>query len=116
VIQNRLDQGMRLQMDSTAQYGSGELDEGSVSTSEEAQFDENAWNTYAIDGLPVGPIANPGDQAIDAAIHPAEGDWLFFVTVNLDTGETVFTSNDADHEAAKQQWIQWCQDNPDSGC
>ena len=44
-------------------------------------------------GLPIGPIANPGDVAIDAAMHPADGDWLYFVTVNLDTGETVFTSN-----------------------
>lgn len=116
VIQNRLDQGMKLQMDSTSQYGYGELHEGSVSTSGEAQFDDNAWNTYVVDGLPAGPISNPGDQAIDAAINPAEGDWLFFVTVNLDTGETVFTSNADDHEGARQQWIQWCQDNPDSGC
>ncbi|MFG6445678.1 endolytic transglycosylase MltG [Microbacterium sp. P07] len=116
VIQNRLDQGMQLQMDSTAQYGYGELHEGSASTSEDAQFDDNAWNTYVVPGLPVGPISNPGDQAIDAAIHPAEGSWLFFVTVNLDTGETVFTSTADDHEAAVEQWRGWCRDNPDSGC
>ncbi|MCK6065321.1 MULTISPECIES: endolytic transglycosylase MltG [Microbacterium] len=116
VIQNRLDQGMKLQMDSTAQYGYGELHAGSASTSDEAQFDDNPWNTYVIDGLPAGPIANPGDAAIDAAMHPADGPWLFFVTVNLDTGETVFTTTADEHEAARQQWISWCKDNPGKGC
>lgn len=116
VIQNRLDQGMKLQMDSTAQFGYGELHEGSASTSGEAQFDDNPWNTYVIDGLPAGPISNPGDLAIDAAMHPAEGPWLFFVTVNLDTGETVFTTNADEHQQAVDQWISWCRDHPDSGC
>jgi UPF0755 protein len=116
VIANRLEQGMQLQMDSTAQYGYGELHEGSASTSSEAQFDDNPWNTYVVPGLPVGPIANPGDLAIDAAMKPAEGPWLFFVTVNLNTGETVFTTNADDHQAAVDQWIQWCRENPDAGC
>ena len=67
-------------------------------------------------GLPVGPISNPGDTAIASAMNPAEGDWLYFVTVNLDTGETVFTTNNADHNRAVEQWRAWCRDNPDSGC
>lgn len=116
VIQNRLDQGMKLQMDSTAQYGYGELHDGTVSSSGEALTDDNPWNTYVIDGLPVGPIANPGDLAIDAAMHPEDGPWLYFVTVNLNTGETVFTTNYDDHLAAVEQWRQWCTDNPDAGC
>lgn len=116
VIQNRIEQGMKLQMDSTAQYGFGELHAGSASTSDEAQFDDNAWNTYVIDGLPATPIANPGDAAIDAAMHPADGPWLFFVTVNLDTGETVFTTTADEHQRAVDQWITWCRDHPDSGC
>lgn len=116
VIQNRLDQGMKLQMDSTAQYGYGELHDGTVSSSGEALSDNNPWNTYVIDGLPVGPIANPGDLAIDAAMHPEEGPWLYFVTVNLNTGETVFTTNYDDHLAAVEQWRQWCSENPDAGC
>lgn len=121
VIQNRMDPNNQetfgyLQMDSTAQYGYGELNAGSVSTSEEAQYDENPWNTYVIQGLPVGPIANPGDVAIEAAMNPPEGDWLYFVTVNLNTGETVFTSNYADHNRAREQWLSWCADNPGSGC
>jgi UPF0755 protein len=116
VIQNRLDQGMRLQMDSTAQYGYGEMHDGTVSSSAEALEDANPWNTYVIDGLPAGPIANPGDAAIDAAMHPADGSWLYFVTVNLETGETVFTSSLAEHEAAVDQWRSWCSEHPDAGC
>lgn len=116
VIQNRLDQGMKLQMDSTAQYGYGELHSGSASTSDAAQNDDNPWNTYVIDGLPKTPIANPGDKAIDAAMHPVDGPWLYFVTVNLDTGETVFSTTYAEHEAAVKQWQDWCKANPDSGC
>jgi UPF0755 protein len=121
VIQNRLDPANQetfglLQMDSTAQYGYGEMHDGTASTSAEAQFDDNPWNTYVVTGLPVGPIANPGATAIAAAMAPADGDWLYFVTVNLDTGETVFTSNLADHNRAVAQWQAWCVDNPDSGC
>ena len=67
-------------------------------------------------GLSIGPISNPGDKAIDAAMNPAPGDWLYFVTVNLDTGETVFTNNLADHNRAVQQWVTWCKAHPDSGC
>ena len=120
VIQNRLapdnqETFGRLEMDSTAQYGIGE-DDGTVSSSEEALTDDNPWNTYVHPGLPIGPIANPGDVAIDAAMHPAEGPWLYFVTVNLDTGETVFTNTYADHLAAVDQWRAWCSENPDSGC
>ena len=121
VIENRLDASNQetfglLQMDSTAQYGYGELHDGTVSSSGEALTDDNPWNTYVHPGLPVGPIANPGDTAIDAAMHPADGAWLYFVTVNLNTGETVFTSNVDDHNRAVAQWQAWCTDNPDAGC
>ncbi|MBD7957845.1 endolytic transglycosylase MltG [Microbacterium sp. Sa4CUA7] len=121
VIQNRLSPDNEetsglLQMDSTAQYGYQEMHDGTVSSSAEALADDNPWNTYQHPGLPIGPIANPGDLAIDAAMHPADGPWMYFVTVNLDTGETVFTNTGAEHEQAVKQWQQWCADNPDSGC
>jgi len=121
VIENRLQPDNqetfgKLQMDSTAQYGYGEMHDGTVSTSQEALEDPNPWNTYVHPGLPVGPIANPGDTAIDAAMHPADGPWLYFVTVNLETGETVFTETYAQHQQAIEQWTKWCEDNPDSGC
>jgi len=121
VIYNRLDPANQqtfglLQMDSTAQFGYGEMHDGTASSSAEALEDPNPWNTYVNTGLPIGPISNPGDAAIDAAMHPADGDWLYFVTVNLDTGETVFTNNVDDHNRAVEQWRSWCADHPDSGC
>jgi len=121
VIKNRLDPNNQetfglLQMDSTAQYGYGELHAGSASTSDEAQNDPNPWNTYVHAGLPIGPIANPGDVAIDAAMHPADGPWLYFVTVNMDTGETIFSETYNEHLKYVKQMQQWCSEHPDSGC
>jgi UPF0755 protein len=121
VIENRLDPNNKetmgkLQMDSTAQYGYGQLHDGTVSSSAAALKDPNPWNTYVHAGLPVGPISSPGDLAIDAAMHPAAGPWLYFVTVNLDTGETVFSTTYADQQKAEAQWRSWCKANPNSGC
>lgn len=121
VIENRLQPSNqetfgKLEMDSTVQYGADELGSGSVSTSTEARNNDNPWNTYMYPGLPIGPISNPGDLAIDAAMKPADGPWLYFVTVNLDTGETVFTSTYSEHEKAVAQWQAWCAANPDGGC
>jgi UPF0755 protein len=120
VIQNRMDPAVSetnglLQMDSTAQYYFDER-EGGTSSNDEELNDENLWNTYVHAGLPAGPIANPGDTAIDAAMHPADGTWQYFVTVNLDTGETVFTDTFAEHEQEVAKYQQWCRDNPDGGC
>lgn len=115
VIQNRLAANMNLEMDSTAQYA--EVTEpGSVWSTKEALESDNPWNTYTRPGLPIGPIASPGDAAIAAAVAPAEGSWLFFVTVNLDTGETVFTNTVAEHGEAVKQLRAWCTANPGKGC
>lgn len=116
VIQNRLDIDMKLQMDSTAQYGYGSLHEGVVSSSAEALEDDNPWNTYVHTGLPVTPIASPSDAAIDAAMHPADGPWLYFVTINLATGETQFSVTYEEHLQGVEKWEKWCQENPDGGC
>lgn len=116
VIQNRLADGMRLQMDSTAQFGYDEMHDGTASSSAAALEDDNAWNTYVRDGLPVGPIANPGDVAIDAAMNPAEGPWRYFVTWNMDTGETIFSETFEQHEAGIARWNEWCEANDNRGC
>lgn len=116
VIQNRLDDGMMLQMDSTAQYGFGELHAGSASTSAEAQHDKNPWNTYVITGLPATPIASPGDAAVEAAMHPADGPWLYFVTINMSTGETQFSTTYAEHQQGIKKMQAWCKANPGTGC
>ena len=116
VIQNRLDIDMMLQMDSTAQYGYGSLHEGVVSSSAEALEDPNPWNTYVNTGLPVTPIASPNDAAIDAAMNPADGPWIYFVTIDLSTGETQFSETYEEHQAGIEKWRSWCRENPDAGC
>ncbi len=113
VFQNRLDQGINLQSDATVAYGTGNLH--TVWTTDDERADAgNLYNTYANAGLPVGPIGLPGDLAIDAALHPADGPWLFFVPINLATGETVFSETADEHEAAVQVLRDWCDASPEN--
>lgn len=120
VIQNRLAEGMKLQFDSTAHYGyvwaHGDRDNGGVFSSSAELNDDNPYNTYVIKGLPQGPIGAAGDLAIDAALHPADGPWLYFVTVNLDTGKTVFSTTNAEHNAAVRQLREWCEATQSPNC
>jgi len=106
VFQNRLDQGMALQSDATVAYGAGVK---TVFTTDAQREDAgNPYNTYAHDGLPVGPISNPGDDAIKAAMNPTPGPWLYFVTVDLKNGTTVFSETAEQHDQAVQQLQDWC--------
>lgn len=110
VFNNRLDKGMLLQTDPTVKY----YYEGSIKSFQQGVNDtENPYNTYVYPGLPPGPISSPGSLAIDAAINPAPGDYLFFVTINLDTGETVFSETLREHEKAVELYRQWLRENPD---
>lgn len=77
VLVRRLRAGMRLQTDSTVIYGLGARYAGKLSRAH--LVEANDYNTYMIDGLPLTPIANPGDDALRAALHPAPGDALYFV-------------------------------------
>ncbi|SQH99821.1 predicted periplasmic solute-binding protein [Corynebacterium minutissimum] len=95
VILNRLDEPMRLEMDSTVNYG---LEDVELATTDDDRHRETPWNTYAKDGLPDTPIASPSNEAIEAMENPAEGNWLFFVTVDSE-GTTVFTDNYDEHLA-----------------
>lgn len=108
VFLNRLDQGMHLQSDATVAYGTGNTHTVWTTDAERADA-SNLWNTYANPGLPIGPIGNPGDDAINGAIHPADGSWLFFVPINLKTGETVFSNTADEHAAAVEQLHAWCR-------
>lgn len=107
---NRLEDGMHLQSDATVSYGVGG---NTVSTSRADRANKNGYNTYLNPGLPIGPISAPGSVAIDAALHPAEGKWLYFCTINLETGETVFSETYAQHEKAVAQWLAWMKDHPE---
>lgn len=110
VFLNRIKDGMRLQSDATVSYGAG----GTTVVPTSKQYaDRNGYNTYLRDGLPIGPISNPGDAAIDAALHPAKGDWVYFVTVNLATGETKFSTTLAEHDKAAAEFTRWLKAHPD---
>lgn len=97
VIYNRLEAGMPLQMDSTVHYVSGRR--GDAYTTEEERAADSPYNTYRHPGLPPGPIGSPGAQAIEAALNPEEGDWLYFVA-DPDTGETTFSDSYEEHQQA----------------
>ena len=107
VFTNRIQQGINLQSDATVAYGTGHLNTVYTSDAERADA-SNRYNTYANPGLPIGPIGLPGDLAIKAALHPVDGPWLFFVPINLQTGETVFSETVDQHDAAVEQLHQWC--------
>ena len=109
VFTNRLAIGMHLQSDATVSYG---VDGSTVSTSNADRNDANRYNTYRYPGLPVGPISGAGATAIDAALHPVDGTWLFFCAINLKTGETVFSTTVAEHGRAVERWRQWMIENP----
>ncbi|BDZ56308.1 ABC transporter substrate-binding protein [Agromyces marinus] len=114
VIRNRLDPeqfpSQLLQFDSTVHYGTG--DDTVVTTTDAERADAgNRYNTYVHPGLPPGPIGNPGDVTIAAAMNPADGPWLYFVTVNLETGETVFSATLEEHEAAVEQFLRYLDEN-----
>jgi UPF0755 protein len=110
VFQNRLAIDMLLQSDATVSYGTGGT---TVTTTNAQRADKNPYNTYVYQGLPAGPISNPGELAIEAALRPADGDWLFFVTVNLKTGETKFSETVAQHDKAAQEFYAWLRENPE---
>lgn len=112
VFLNRIEIGMLLQSDATVTYGTGEYDRASTTDAERGDA-SNEYNTYQHGGLVIRPISNPGDLAIDAAMNPADGAWLYFVTVNLETGETVFTETYEEHLEAVDQWLLWLEENPD---
>ncbi|MEV8325364.1 endolytic transglycosylase MltG [Kitasatospora sp. NPDC056731] len=88
VIYNRLAKGMPLQLDSTINYALGR---STLNTTVTDTRLDSPYNTYLHPGLPPTPISNPGRQAIMAALDPAQGDWLYFVTVK--PGDTRFTDS-----------------------
>ncbi|WP_457962537.1 endolytic transglycosylase MltG [Arthrobacter sp. D1-29] len=112
-IYNRLkpnDQtGGFLQVDSAVTYGLGTKSYNF--TDAERQDKGNPYNTYANPGLPPGPIGSPGKTAIDAAARPKSNDYLYWVTINLDTKETKFSRTLAEHNSYVEQYNAWCMAN-----
>ncbi|MFC4126895.1 endolytic transglycosylase MltG [Nocardia rhizosphaerae] len=93
VIVNRLEVDQMLQFDSTVNYT---LDTTEVATTDADRATETAWNTYAMQGLPITPIAAPSVAALQAMENPEPGAWLYFVTVDKE-GTTLFTESYSEH-------------------
>ncbi|MGB3481323.1 MAG: endolytic transglycosylase MltG, partial [Mycobacterium sp.] len=96
VIYNRLAANRKLEFDSTVNYS---LDRQEIATTDEDRARVTPWNTYASLGLPATPICSPSATALAAAEHPEPGDWLYFVTIDMQ-GTTLFTREYEDHLAA----------------
>ncbi|MCW2752719.1 MAG: hypothetical protein JWQ32_130 [Marmoricola sp.] len=106
-IYNRLRIGMALQSDATVAYANNL--EGTVYTTAAQRANPSPYNTYVHTGLPPGPIGSPGETTIKAALNPTPGPWLYWVVVNLRTGETRFNTTFAGHQADVQLLHQYCQ-------
>ncbi len=104
-IHNRLDLGMRLQMDPTVIYGiwkrdgvfSGNIQRKDLKT-------DTPWNTYMRRGLPPTPICNPGGASLRAAANPADVSYVYFVADG--SGGHAFASTLAAHQANVKKWVK----------
>ncbi|GAB3845347.1 endolytic transglycosylase MltG [Nesterenkonia populi] len=113
-IQNRLvpdnpETDGYLYIDATSNYALGEHD---LHIAAEHDADDE-YNTRTNPGLPPGPIGAPTTATLEAAIDPPDTDYHYWVTVNIETGETEFAENLAQHEQYEQEFLDYCSENPD---
>ncbi|WP_156222076.1 endolytic transglycosylase MltG [Pseudactinotalea suaedae] len=111
VLTNRLegcaDVGPLLQMNSTVAYG---LDKAVTDlTLDDLTNTETPFNTYVVEGLPPTAINSPSITSLEAALAPPDGSWCYFVTVNPETGETLFTDDPAEHEQNRARYREWLE-------
>ena len=100
---------MNLQLDTTVNYANGK---SGLTTTAQDRANASPYNTYLHPGLPPGPIGNPGEDAIKAVQNPTPGDWLFFVVVDPDTGDTRFAVTADEHAQNVLLFQQWLQAHP----
>jgi UPF0755 protein len=95
VIHNRLDIGMKLDIDATLSYFLDKWEEGLINEDKEV---DSPYNTYMYAGLPPTPICNPGLASIEAALNPADADYLYFVVTDSEKHTHSFASTLEEHE------------------
>jgi len=114
IIENRLhpdnpETGGYLQIDATVIYGLGTRQ---LQFSEEEKRDAgNEYNTYVHRGLPPGPIGAPSTAALDAAADPQQNDYYYWITTNIETGETKFSKDYAQHRTYQEEYRRYCAEN-----
>ena len=113
VFTRRLAKRMRLQTDPTVIYGIGPGFNGNL-TRRDLRTD-TPYNTYTRHGLPPTPIAMPGAAAIHAALHPADGEELYFVATGLGDGSHKFSKTREEHEAAVDEYLKRLRQNRREG-
>jgi UPF0755 protein len=115
VFHNRLQRGMALQSDPTAVYGvKREKNRGDNRITREDLLKKTPYNTYQIFGLPKGPIANPGMKSLQAALDPADVNYLYFVSKNDRTHHFSSTFEEHNRAVNRYQRSQKKTGNPDS--
>ena len=100
ILRRRLEAGIPLQVDASVNYATGKRETPSAGD----LAADSPYNTYRIRGLPPGPISNPGQEAIAAALDPAPTDYLYYLSAP--DGLTVFSRTLAEHAAAKARYLQ----------
>jgi UPF0755 protein len=114
VFHNRLKEGMKLDCDPTVVYAAL-LENRYRGTIYRSDLDrDHPYNTYRIAGLPPGPIANPGRESLEAALHPAETDFLFFVAMPDGSGRHQFSRDFAAHAQAARRYQSAQKGKPES--
>lgn len=112
VLYNRLQAGMKLQLDTTVEYANNKPRGIGATTSDAERANPSPYNTYVHEGLPPAPISAPGKQALEAAANPTPGNWKYFVAINLETGETAFAETGSQHNQNVEKFRSWCKANP----
>ena len=109
VLTNRLAGGGPLQMDSIILYP---VPEDRIFTTSDERSANQPYNSYRFDGLPPTPICSPDEASIDAFLDPPPGDWFFYVTVDLVTGDTRYAVTYDEHLTNVELLRAWLRDNP----
>ncbi len=109
VLANRLTGGGPLQMDSIILYP---VPEDRIFTTSEERASNQPYNSYRHNGLPPTPICSPDVASLDAFLAPPAGDWWFYVTIDLNSGETRYAVTYEEHKANVELLRAWLKDHP----